>query len=128
MTKDTSQQPADTSPTIVDNVDLVITNVKANKSNVADEGAWIDKLIYGVMLEQQAITIGHTSILGIDPDTMSGKEKRVRSEDAIAEISRRMAITESDLAWCLGKLRGLGYPAEQLEAKYGFTAQSQEEA
>lgn len=28
------------------------------------------------------------------------------------------ALLKSDLAWCLGKLRGLGHPAEHLEDKY----------
>lgn len=29
------------------------------------------------------------------------------------------AVLHADLMWCIGKLRGLGYPAEVLETKYG---------
>jgi hypothetical protein len=40
-----------------------------------------------------------------------------------AEVKRAeeaQYLTRSDLNWCLGKLRGLGYPAEQLEKQYDF--------
>lgn len=35
-----------------------------------------------------------------------------------SEVEQREALLMSDLAWCIGKLRGLGYPAESIEAKY----------
>lgn len=33
-------------------------------------------------------------------------------------MDKELAMVRADLMWCLGKLRGLGYPALQLEKKY----------
>ena len=40
----------------------------------------------------------------------------------LALVGEEKALVESDLAWCLGKLRGMGSPNEKLERQYGFTA------
>ena len=37
---------------------------------------------------------------------------------AVVESDNRNALLQADLAWCLGKLRVLGHPAEHLESKY----------
>jgi hypothetical protein len=34
------------------------------------------------------------------------------------DLQTENALLQADLFWCLGKLRGLGYPALQLEEKY----------
>jgi hypothetical protein len=39
------------------------------------------------------------------------------------QVEADKALLLSDLAWCLGKLRGLGYPAEHLESKYNLKDQ-----
>lgn len=41
------------------------------------------------------------------------------AQDVIDEEPAK-ALMLSDLSWCLGKLRGLGCPAEHLESKYGL--------
>lgn len=93
---------------------------KDTSQQPADEGAWLQRYHLSACAKYETLR-------GIYPNDrrLTGRACSCGLE---AKISRRMAITESDLAWCLGKLRGLGSPAEQLEAKYGFTAQSQEEA
>jgi hypothetical protein len=43
--------------------------------------------------------------------------------DAIKELimAIRVSVQHADLMWCLGKLRGLGYPATRLEEQYGVS-------
>lgn len=48
--------------------------------------------------------------------------KRIAEAKAalIAWRDADIAMLRADLAWCLGKLRGLGYPAEHLEKQYAM--------
>lgn len=57
----------------------------------------------------------------VSPSPSPAAHKVIDSAMKRANDSQEQTIMYSDLAWCLGKLRGLGVPAEQLEAKYKLT-------
>lgn len=45
---------------------------------------------------------------------------------AESEVEQREALLKSDLAWCLGKLRGLGHPAEKIEARHQLSTNNKD--
>ena len=84
----------------------------------------IDPLLMEIARIVNDIQIAYSNRIKAGGEVLSSfgvKEIRQLVQSSEQEATQRETLLRADLAWCLGKLRGLGYPVEHLEIKHQLT-------